>query len=260
MKSKTIFPDADELLFGLNCVIGKNEKGDPVKLDFIKTPDVLLFGVTGAGKSSMLHAVIVSLLGKYPSEFMKVLLIDGKGTEFSLYSDLDGVIGAKPFIEQAEIITAIKNVSEEIERRVGLFTAKGFQNIEEFNRLANRCNTDFMRKIVVVIDDLCSVPYINEEFARAFVNILQKGGKVGVCVVAATQAPEFLGDRVVGNFGLNIALAVKTGAYGNVEEYLARLSDETEFFTPLRYDSKELLARIGLIGSVSKIDTFIRYE
>ena len=113
--------------------LGKNLEGEPVVADLAKMPHLLIAGATGSGKSVCINTIITSLLYRYPPQELRMLLIDPKMVELSMYNALPHL--RHPVVtNNQKAATALKWAVREMERRYQLFHANHARNITDFNR------------------------------------------------------------------------------------------------------------------------------
>lgn len=172
--------------------------GVPGIFDLTNGPHMLIGGATLAGKSTLIHSMIATLLfHKHPSE-LKLVLMDGKGLEFGCYEDLENHFLAKLPNEADSIITesqpaidTLNSLALEIENRWDLLKNARTRNIESYNnsftsrKLNPADGHRYLPFIVLVIDEYS--PFMSKEFEKAIVSIGQKGATVGVHMILATS-------------------------------------------------------------------------
>lgn len=209
--------------YELPVVLGKTISNETFVFDLAKAPHLLVAGATGQGKSVGLNALLTSLLyKKHPSQ-VKLVLIDPKMVEFSMYSKLEKHFLAKRPSESEPIITDSENAKavlnslvQEMEDRYKLI--KGIaRNIKEYNEkfIRRELNPEnghkFLPYIVVIIDEYGDLVMVaGKEVADPITRIAQKARAVGIHMVLATQRPST--DVVTGiikaNFPSRIAFKV----------------------------------------------------
>ena len=134
--------------------IGKNITGETEVVDLSKTPHLLVAGTTGSGKSVFINSLLASMLFKFPPTKLRLILIDPKMLELSVYNDIPHLL--TPVVtEPRKSIMALKWVCGEMERRYTVMNEAGCRNLENFNLEAD----DKMPFIVVVIDEIESKRY-----------------------------------------------------------------------------------------------------
>ncbi len=186
----------------LTVALGKDIVGNPFITDIRKLPHVLIAGTTGSGKSVGINAMILSLLYRNDPDHLKLMLIDPKMLEFSMYNDIPHLI--TPVItEPAKAIAALANMVGEMERRYKLMADSRTKNIENYNEKAKREGVDFFPFIVVVIDELADLMMTGgKEVEFSIARLAQKSRACGIHLIVATQRPSV--DVVTGLIKANL--------------------------------------------------------
>ena len=186
----------------LTVALGKDIVGNPFITDIKKLPHVLIAGTTGSGKSVGINAMILSLLYRNDPDHLKLMLIDPKMLEFSMYNDIPHLI--TPVItEPAKAIAALANMVGEMERRYKLMAESRTKNIENYNEKAKREGVDFFPFIVVVIDELADLMMTGgKEVEFSIARLAQKSRACGIHLIVATQRPSV--DVVTGLIKANL--------------------------------------------------------
>ncbi len=210
----------------LPMVLGRTIQNQNFVLDLAKMPHVLVAGATGQGKSVGLNAIITSLLyKKHPSE-LKLVMIDPKKVELSLYSHLENHYLAKMEDEPESIITdtqrviyTLNSLCVEMDDRYELLKTAKVKNIKEYNtkfcnrRLNPEKGHKFMPYIVVVIDEFADlIMTAGKEIETPIARIAQLARAVGIHLIIATQRPaaNVITGVIKANFPARIAFRVMT--------------------------------------------------
>ncbi len=182
----------------LGFVVGRDIAGVPVVANLEKMPHVLIAGQTNSGKSVMVNALLTSLLYRNSPSDMKLILVDPKHVELSIYNDIPHLL--TPVITEPEkCISALKWAVSEMERRYRALAADKKRNIEEYNT----ANAERMPYIIIVIDELADLMMMAARDVEALiVRIAQKARAVGIHLVLATQRPSV--DVITGLIKANI--------------------------------------------------------
>ncbi len=213
----------------LPMVLGSTVSNEVYVADLTKMPHLLVAGATGQGKSVGLNAIIASLLYKKGPSELKLLLVDPKKVEFSLYADLDKYFFAHvPGVERAiindpkDVVTAMNSLVQEMENRYKILEEVHERNIVDYNnkwknQLRNEEDEEgnkkfhFMPYIVVVIDEFADlIMQSGKEVESPIVRIAQKARAVGIHVIIATQRPDVkvITGLIKANFPGRIAFRV----------------------------------------------------
>lgn len=195
----------------LKIALGRDVAGKPVVADLAKMPHLLIAGATGSGKSVCLNGIILALLLQYSPDDLQLVLIDPKKVEMTPYDGVPHLLS--PVItEMEQVVPSLRWVVKEMERRYRVFAAKGFRNIEGFNKASPEKRGGFaMTYIVVVVDELADLMMTaSDEVERILCRLAQLARATGIHLVIATQRPSV--DVVTGlikaNFPTRIAFAV----------------------------------------------------
>jgi len=174
----------------LTIALGKDIVGKPFITDIKKLPHLLIAGTTGSGKSVGINAMILSLLYKNDPEHLKLMMIDPKMLEFSIYDDIPHLI--TPVItEPKKAIAALANMVAEMERRYRLMADKRTKNIDNYNEKVKKDGSaEPMPFIVVIIDELADLMMNGgKEVETSIARLAQKSRACGIHLIVATQRP-----------------------------------------------------------------------
>ena len=218
----------------LPCAIGKTITNEVFMFDLAKAPHLLVAGATGQGKSVGLNAIITSLLyKKHPAE-LKIVLVDPKKVEFSIYNPLINHFLAKVPDENADpiitdvtkVVRTLNSLCKLMDKRYDLLKEVGARNIKEYNKkfLERKIvpqNTDptcmghgYMPYIVVIIDEFGDlILTAGKEIELPIARIAQLARAVGIHMVIATQRPTttIITGNIKANFPSRIAFKVSAG-------------------------------------------------
>ena len=140
----------------LTVALGKDIVGQPFVADLKKLPHLLIAGTTGSGKSVGVNALILSLLYRNSPKTLRLIMVDPKMVEFSVYEDIPHLL--TPIItEPKKAITALGNVVAEMERRYRLMADSKVKNIESYNDKITKEHGEILPYIVVVIDEFADL-------------------------------------------------------------------------------------------------------
>jgi len=174
----------------LTIALGKDIVGKPFITDIKKLPHLLIAGTTGSGKSVGINAMILSLLYKNDPDHLKLMMIDPKMLEFSIYDDIPHLI--TPVItEPKKAIAALANMVAEMERRYRLMADKRTKNIDNYNQKVKKDGSaEPMPFIVVIIDELADLMMNGgKEVETSIARLAQKSRACGIHLIVATQRP-----------------------------------------------------------------------
>ncbi len=186
----------------LTIALGKDIVGKPFVTDLKKLPHLLIAGTTGSGKSVGINAMILSLLYRNSPDQLKLMMIDPKMLEFSIYNDIPHLL--TPVITQPKkAITALSNMVVEMERRYQLMSQTRTKNIETYNEKAKKEGREPLPYIVVVIDELADLMMTGgKDVEFSIARLAQMARASGIHLIVATQRPSV--DVVTGLIKANL--------------------------------------------------------
>jgi len=215
----------------LPLILGKNIAGDPVIADLAPMPHLLVAGTTGSGKSVGLNCMILSLLYRYGPDQVKMILIDPKMLELSMYDGIPHLLSAV-VTEPGKAIRALKWTVEQMEERYRMMANLGVRALPSFNakvreakakgaKLGRRVQTGYdadtgqplyeteqleyevLPQIVVVVDELADLMMTaGKEVEFLIQRLAQKARAAGIHLIMATQRPSV--DVITGVIKANL--------------------------------------------------------
>ncbi len=194
----------------LKLAIGRNVAGKPMVADLAKMPHLLIAGKTGSGKSVAMNSFLISLLWQNSPEDLRMILIDPKRVELSLYNHLPHLL-TPVIVEPEKSVSALAWAVAEMNRRYKDFAQKQCRNIGEYNEKHPDEKEPY---IVIVIDELADLMMVaGKDVEAAICRIAQMARAVGLHLIVATQRPSV--DVVTGlikaNLPARIAFKVSSG-------------------------------------------------
>ena len=214
-----------ETTMELPCAVGKTITNEVFMFDLAKAPHLLVAGATGQGKSVGLNAILTSLLyKKHPAE-LKIVLVDPKKVEFSIYSSIEKHFLAKvpdddadPIItDVTKVVRTLNSLCKEMDTRYDLLKMAQARNLKEYNKkfIDRQLNPEhghkFMPYIVVVIDEFGDlIMTAGKEVELPIARIAQLARAVGIHMIIATQRPttNIITGTIKANFPSRIAFKV----------------------------------------------------
>ncbi|WP_281557418.1 DNA translocase FtsK [Thalassomonas sp. RHCl1] len=209
----------------LTMVLGKDIAGDPIVVDLGKMPHLLVAGTTGSGKSVGVNTMIVSLLYKSTPEDVRLIMIDPKMLELSVYEGIPHLL-AEVVTDMKEAANALRWCVGEMERRYKLMSAVGVRNLKGYNQKVLKAIEDGsplvdplwkpgdsmetmppqlekLPSIVVIVDEFADMMMIvGKKVEELIARIAQKARAAGIHLVLATQRPSV--DVITGLIKANI--------------------------------------------------------
>ena len=200
--------------------IGKDISGNIEVIDLSKTPHLLVAGTTGSGKSVFINTLLASILYKFSPKDLRLILIDPKMLELSVYNDIAHLL--TPVVtEPKKAIIALKWVCKEMERRYSLMNEENTRSLEGYNEKS----IEKLPYIVVFIDEMADLMMTAGKEVEHYVQRLaQMARACGIHLVMATQRPSV--DIITGSIKAN---------------FPSRIS----FQVASKYDSRTVLGEIG---------------
>ena len=186
----------------LTLAMGKDIVGNAFVTDLKKLPHLLIAGTTGSGKSVGINAMILSLLYRNDPDSLKLMLIDPKMLEFSIYNDIPHLL--TPVITDAtKAIAALANMVGEMERRYKMMAETRTKNIDTYNEKMAKRGGEAMPFIVVVIDELADLMMNGgKDVEYSIARLAQMARASGIHLIVATQRPSV--DVVTGLIKANL--------------------------------------------------------
>ena len=212
----------------LTIALGRNISGRATFGNLAKMPHALVAGTTGSGKSVTIHSIVTSLLYRNGPDDLKLILIDPKRVELTLYNNIPHLL--TPVITEAKkTILALKWAAKEMDRRYDILEAESVRDIESYHNnvfdknikktkknsegVDEEVNADRMPYIVIIIDELADImSSYPRELEAAIVRLAQMSRAVGIHLILSTQRPEVnvITGLIKANIPARIALKVSS--------------------------------------------------
>ncbi|HEX7876854.1 MAG TPA: DNA translocase FtsK 4TM domain-containing protein [Sphingobium sp.] len=246
----------------LPIILGKNISGEPIVADLAPMPHLLIAGTTGSGKSVGLNCMILSLLYRMTPDELRLIMIDPKMLELSIYDDIPHLLS--PVVtEPAKAIRALKWAVEQMEDRYRMMASIGVRNLQNYNEkvraakakgkpLGRRVQTGYdpetgqpiyeeeqldyqpLPQIVVVVDELADLMMTaGKEVEFLIQRLAQKARAAGIHLILATQRPSV--DVITGVIKANLPTRIS-------------------FFVTSKIDSRTILGEQGAEQLLGKGD------
>ncbi|MBF0565810.1 MAG: DNA translocase FtsK 4TM domain-containing protein [Nitrospirae bacterium] len=194
----------------LTMSLGKDIYGNPIVEDLSRMPHLLVAGTTGSGKSVAINAMIMSILYKAKPSEVKMLMIDPKLLELSIYEGIPHLI-SHVITNPKEASEALKKMLLEMERRYRLIAEQGARNIEMYN--ASVGEEEKLSYIIVIIDELADLMFTAAKNVEdSIVRLAQMARASGIHLIVATQRPsvDVITGIIKANFPSRIAFMVSS--------------------------------------------------
>jgi S-DNA-T family DNA segregation ATPase FtsK/SpoIIIE len=234
----------EDQVASLPLILGKNIAGDPVVADLAPMPHLLVAGTTGSGKSVGLNCMILSLLYRLTPEQCRMIMIDPKMLELSIYDDIPHLLS--PVVtEPAKAIRALKWTVEQMEERYRMMASVGVRQLSSFNAkvreakakgqsLGRRVQTGYdaesgqpkyemeeleyetLPQIVVVVDELADLMMTaGKEVEFLIQRLAQKARAAGIHLIMATQRPSV--DVITGVIKANLPTRISFSVTSKID-------------------------------------------
>jgi S-DNA-T family DNA segregation ATPase FtsK/SpoIIIE len=196
----------------LSVVLGLDTAGHPQIADIGKMPHLLIAGSTGSGKSVCINTLLLSLLYQNSPDEVKIILVDPKRVELSLYNNIPHLL-TPVIVEPDKTVSALKWSVAEMERRYQVLQKAGKRNITEYNEVKGG---EAMPFIVIVIDELADLMAVSANEVEALIcRLAQMARAVGMHLVVATQRPSV--DVITGLIKANIPTRIAFSVASNTD-------------------------------------------
>ena len=202
----------------LLATLGKDIMGKPIWTEINKTPHLLVAGSTGSGKSVCINSIIVSILMRAKPNEVKLVLVDPKKVELSMYEDIPHLL-TEVVTDPRKANEILKNIVAEMENRYERFKDTGTKNIAGYNAYIEKKNESSEEKrakmpfIVVIIDELADLMLVAaKEVEDSIMRITQMARAAGIHLIVATQRPstDVITGVVKANIPSRISFAVSS--------------------------------------------------
>lgn len=217
LKEIMMAPEFKNAKSPLTVALGKDISGEIKVCDITKMPHLLVAGATNSGKSVCLNAIILSLISRNSPDDLRLILIDPKRVEFTMYNDLPHLVMPKVISETEKAVNALKYAVAEMERRFVLLQDKRCRNIAEYNDCDDVKSgaVPKMPYLVIIVDELADLMVMaKKEVEENLLRLAQKARAAGIHMVLATQRPsvDVITGLIKANFPSRITFALTSFA------------------------------------------------
>ncbi|MBM4423508.1 MAG: DNA translocase FtsK [Chloroflexi bacterium] len=247
----------------LAIALGQDVSGQAVCADLTKMPHLLVAGTTGSGKSVCVNSVIATLLIQNTPDDIKLLMVDPKRVELTLYNGIPHLL-TPVIVDLERVVNSLQWVTREMDERYRKFAKAGTRNIEDYNARMSKEAEKKLPYLIVIIDELADLMMLApDETEKTITRLAQMARATGIHLIIATQRPSV--DVVTGlikaNFPARIAFAVASSVDSRVildqpgaEKLLGR--GDMLFQSP---DAAQPLRMQGVYVSDTEIHRLVRY-
>ncbi|MGN9164086.1 DNA translocase FtsK 4TM domain-containing protein [Tissierellaceae bacterium HCP3S3_D8] len=195
--------------------LGKDVTGKPIISAIDKMPHLLIAGATGSGKSVCINTIIMSIIYKSPPDDVKLLLIDPKIVELSIYNEIPHLL--IPVVTDAKKAAfALNWAVEEMERRYKLFAQNSVRDISSYNNKGKTKDLEKLPTIVIIIDELADLMMVAAQEIEDYIcRLAQMARAAGMYLIVATQRPSV--DVITGTIKANIPSRISFAVSSQVD-------------------------------------------
>lgn len=201
----------------LTVALGKDISGKPRYMDLQTAPHLMIAGTTGSGKSVLLNAAITSLLYRATPYELKMIMIDPKMLELSIYEDIPHLL--HPVVtESRKAVAALKWLVGEMDSRYKMLSEEGVRDIDSYNRKLEALEIEekqlrWLPYIVVIIDELADLMMVSPSDVKdSIIRLAQKARAAGIHIIVSTQRPsaDVVAGLIKANFPARISFLVSS--------------------------------------------------
>lgn len=204
----------------LGVILGKDISGKPIIAELDKMPHLLIAGATGSGKSVCINTIITSLLMRAHPEEVKLILVDPKKVELSIYNGVPHLL-APVVTDPKKAAGVLREVVSEMERRYDVFASVNARNIKGYNEFAKEHNAnaseedqkEILPYQVIILDEVADLMMVaSKEVEDCIMRISQMARAAGIHLIVATQRPstDIITGVIKANIPSRIAFAVSS--------------------------------------------------
>ena len=197
----------------ISFAVGKDIGGKAVVFDIAKMPHVLIAGATGAGKSVCINTIIMSILFKARPDEVKLIMIDPKVVELSIYNGIPHLL-IPVVTDPQKAAGALQWGVNEMDRRYNVFAEKAVRDLKGYNAKAAKEGLEVMPQLVIIVDELADLMMTaKNDVENAIVRLAQKARAAGIHLIIATQRPsvDVITGLIKANMPSRVAFTVTSG-------------------------------------------------
>lgn len=194
--------------------LGVDLYGKCYACDVASLPHMLIAGATGAGKSCCINSLIISLLYKASPEDVRMILIDPKRVELSVYAGIPHLMLDEIVCDVDKAIRALNWAIAEMERRIAYLSSLKYSDISDYNRDCEKMGYPKMPRIVIIVDELADLMAQGKKAVEESINRLARLARaMGIHLILATQRPsvDVISGTIKNNLPTRVAFRVTAG-------------------------------------------------
>jgi len=201
----------------LTIALGKDISGKPRYMNLQTAPHLMIAGTTGSGKSVLLNAAITSMLYRATPYELKLIMIDPKMLELSIYENIPHLL--HPVVtESKKAVAALKWLVQEMDSRYRMLSEEGVRDIDSYNNKLETLDTEekqlrWLPYIVVIIDELADLMMVAPSDVKdSIIRLAQKARAAGIHIIVSTQRPsaDVVAGLIKANFPARISFLVSS--------------------------------------------------
>lgn len=216
LKEILLSKEYEEINSKVPFALGKNIAGKPIVTSIEKMPHLLIAGATGSGKSVCINTLIMSILYKSNPEEVKLILIDPKVVELSIYNEIPHLL--IPVVTDAKKAkSSLYWAVEEMTRRYKIFAQNGVRDIQSYNnKFKNDKNAEKLPLIIIIVDELADLMMVAAQEIEDYIcRLAQMARAAGMHLIVATQRPSV--DVITGTIKANIPSRISFAVTSQVD-------------------------------------------
>lgn len=201
----------------LSISVGKDMLGKNIIADVSEMPHLLIGGVTGSGKSMFIHSIILSIIYKANPQEVKLILIDTRSVELSVYNGIPHLLF--PVITDSnKVVRALKWACFEMNKRYQIFSSFRVNNIDAYNNLVGLEKNDSSKllcKLLIIIENISDILELTGDSEKYLTQLAQYGRSVGIHIVLSSSFP----------CKRNLSMLIKSNLMSRISFHVATKSD-----------------------------------
>lgn len=199
----------------LPLVLGKDVSGKPIVSSIDKMPHLLIAGATGSGKSVCINTIIMSIIYKSSPEEVRLILIDPKVVELSIYNDIPHLL-IPVVTDPKKASFALNWAVDEMEKRYKLFAQNSVRDMKSYNEKQRAKNEETLPSIVIIIDELADLMMVAAQEIEDYIcRLAQMARAAGIYLIIATQRPSV--DVITGTIKANVPSRISFAVSSQVD-------------------------------------------
>ena len=215
LKEMLLSDEYMDLESNIPLVLGKDVSGKPIVSSIDKMPHLLIAGATGSGKSVCINTIIMSIIYKSTPDDVKLILIDPKVVELSIYNNIPHLL-IPVVTDPKKASFALNWAVDEMEKRYKLFAQNSVRDMASYNAKQEANNQEKLPSIVIIIDELADLMMVAAQEIEDYIcRLAQMARAAGIYLVIATQRPSV--DVITGTIKANVPSRISFAVSSQVD-------------------------------------------